>query len=723
VSRSAETGSFPYDAAVSASAAVRRALTPLLLAGALAAGAGAVAADPAHAAAKGAGGISPCRPVEIVSLRGSGAPGPTQIDARVAPWAPSSGPVTDLLAKLAGRLGDAAWGNVATMDLPYPAVPVPLVAKEDRSVGYTWEWATGGYVDSRDAGKANLRTVLTRLAACAGSTFVLVGYSQGAHALADLLPSLPSSLRDRIAGVALFGDPRFNPTSRAAFGDFNASRGGLAGQRPEFPAGLPVLSFCHALDPVCQGLAGTRVVVGPFGLVEYRPEGFSVDAHTSYAGDLTAIAATWLAKRLVKRGVATATAQPSLLPLDVSFVIDTTGSMDDSIDSVRENLAAIRAQLAAQATSFQAALTEYRDDEDDFQARLVTGLTADPAAFQSGLDGLTADGGGDTPESVFAGVGQGLRVQWRPGAARVLVLVGDAPPKDPEPITGTTFADVVRQANLAGVSISTLLVEDDDEAASAFAALSSATAGYAGRADTGDDVAGQIVETLRRGAGAPVAAVPRTTRTSARADDAAAAEVPAGFVGVPMRLSAAGSASPEGEDLTFTWTFGDGTTATTATPVVEHMWSAPFDGEVQLTVADESGRAARTVLHVHVFPDPPAPVGAPGTPKATAGAGRLELSWSAPRTGTPVAYRIASGDRVLGAVYQPAAGRRTSVVLRGVPTCTKLRVAVTASDALQRAATSRRAKAVVVRPARHRTVRRHGHRRTVTVAGSCRKHR
>src|SRR5690606_15270855 len=56
-------------------------------------------------------------------------------------------------------------------------------------------------------------------------------------------------------------------------------------------------------------------------------------------------------------------------------------------------------------------------------------FTADIAAFDTALQAITADGGGDGPESLNQGLAVAVdAMEWRPGSARLVFLIADAPP-------------------------------------------------------------------------------------------------------------------------------------------------------------------------------------------------------------------------------------------------------------------------------------------------------
>lgn len=141
---------------------------------------------------------------------------------------------------------------------------------------------------------------------------------------------------------------------------------------------------------------------------------------------------------------------------DIAFVIDTTGSMGDEIDGVRENVKTLAESIAKAARSYRIALVDYKDGPDEgdaYVARTDVDFTADVAQFQAGADALSADGGGDYAESVYSGVEQALNLKWRDGVKKSVFIIGDAPGKDPEPASGLTQKDVIAKASSEGVSL------------------------------------------------------------------------------------------------------------------------------------------------------------------------------------------------------------------------------------------------------------------------------
>ncbi|MEW1976681.1 VWA domain-containing protein [Microbacterium profundi] len=114
------------------------------------------------------------------------------------------------------------------------------------------------------------------------------------------------------------------------------------------------------------------------------------------------------------------------------FVIDTTGSMGGIIQATLDKARDIATRMNGSARSARVGLVEYRHYGDGFMARTVQPLTEDLATFGTALDSLYADGGGDWEEAVYSGIVTALAEDWRPSAARTIIVMGDAPAHDPD---------------------------------------------------------------------------------------------------------------------------------------------------------------------------------------------------------------------------------------------------------------------------------------------------
>ena len=138
---------------------------------------------------------------------------------------------------------------------------------------------------------------------------------------------------------------------------------------------------------------------------------------------------------------------------DVVWVIDSTGSMKDNIEDVRQDLNRILDFLDAVSKSYRVAIVQYNDPNAGIQASIVLPFSSDVPDIRAAIAGLGTRGGGDTPEHVYTGIFIALFLPWRPGARRTVIVLGDAPAKDPEPGTGLTRMQTVELANSINVSV------------------------------------------------------------------------------------------------------------------------------------------------------------------------------------------------------------------------------------------------------------------------------
>jgi hypothetical protein len=116
--------------------------------------------------------------------------------------------------------------------------------------------------------------------------------------------------------------------------------------------------------------------------------------------------------------------------LDVLFLLDSTGSMSDEIAELQNNILHISAQIdALGGIDTRYGLVTYRDRTDDYIVRNF-GFSADLSQFQTYLNSIVANGGGDHPESVNEALHDAIhRLDWRGGnTVQLIFLVADAEP-------------------------------------------------------------------------------------------------------------------------------------------------------------------------------------------------------------------------------------------------------------------------------------------------------
>lgn len=165
--------------------------------------------------------------------------------------------------------------------------------------------------------------------------------------------------------------------------------------------------------------------------------------------------------------------------IEVAFVMDTTGSMGGLLRAARLKAWSIANALADLEPRPDVAmgLVGYKDHGDEHVTRVVP-MTRDLDAFYGELAALRAIGGGDRPEAVDVALRDAVgALGWSapdPTTTRLIVLMGDAPPH----VHAPGLVEAAR-ARARGITVSTLLVGDDREAAAAFARIAAAGGGVA----------------------------------------------------------------------------------------------------------------------------------------------------------------------------------------------------------------------------------------------------
>jgi len=195
--------------------------------------------------------------IALVRVRGSG--DTRAVDAnlnRVGQVGNSGFQLTlDAVSKAFRHRAAQAGTMVNEYDLNYPALSTGVI-KSDVTAGRLFNSA---YMASVATGRDNLRTLLNVKKICTNQRLVLIGYSQGALVIGDVVAALSSADKARIAGLALFGDPRFDPADSAAQGSYEVTRYGFAalilGKRQTGPGfSNRARNYCYSEDLVCQGL-------------------------------------------------------------------------------------------------------------------------------------------------------------------------------------------------------------------------------------------------------------------------------------------------------------------------------------------------------------------------------------------------------------------------------------------------------------------------------------
>jgi len=191
--------------------------------------------------------------------------------------------------------------------------------------------------------------------------------------------------------------------------------------------------------------------------------------------------------------------------LDLCFIVDTTGSMGDDIDNAKANMSNILSHLSEKTSDYRVALIDYRDFAErtgisyDYPYKIQLQFTNDDTSILNAINGLGLGNGGDTEETVYSALMASVGLSWRANATKVIIILGDAAPLDPEPNTGYTFNSVLtalQNASIAvdynnsdrrvldSISVYSIGTSASDQAADFFRNISDNTGGtYVGVAD------------------------------------------------------------------------------------------------------------------------------------------------------------------------------------------------------------------------------------------------
>ncbi len=455
--------------------------------------------------------------------------------------------------------------------------------------------------------------------------------------ISDGLAILPQEIRNKIAYTAVFGDPTWdngpypfiNPFDTACIqGPHQWVRGsapcwagpGILGltKDPYVAADSEqrVGSWCRDGDGICTGAPLFILTNG--------------EAHGAYFDEAaeSALAAREAAEALqifVPAKAADFDASWDQFVFgaegaDLAIVFDTTGSMSGAIDDAKAQASELAQTWLDFFQNGRVGLVEFKDEGDPFVARIDAGLSNDVTAFQNAMNGLTASGGGDTPEAQLSGIMQALNgLDWADGATKVTIVITDAPGKDPEPGTGYTREQVSQRAlEIDPVAIYGVDVANSSTVSGFMQPLADATAGQVFVLESGQTLSDALFDVLDAAHSAPVAhlAGPYIAQT-----------------GTGITFSARDSFDASSTISGYEWDFdNDGTIdRTTTTPDTAFTYSAAYDGLASVRVVASDGLSAVATANVTVDGEglagraPLPPVSASATPT---GPSEVTVEWT-----------------------------------------------------------------------------------------------
>jgi predicted outer membrane repeat protein len=197
--------------------------------------------------------------------------------------------------------------------------------------------------------------------------------------------------------------------------------------------------------------------------------------------------------------------------LDFVICFDTTGSMGGDITAVGNAASQIVNAIAAEFASYRLALVDFRDYPDgnhgaltDWAYRDRVRFTTDANVLIRGIQQMAAGGGADNPEAIYTALMHSIDANaliarltangyanfidpnspglgdWRQGnkVMRVIMVLSDAPPHDPEPYTNYVLNDIITAANGENpIHIIPVVIRGDPTAENALSPVAVGTGG------------------------------------------------------------------------------------------------------------------------------------------------------------------------------------------------------------------------------------------------------
>ncbi len=207
---------------------------------------------------------------------------------------------------------------------------------------------------------------------------------------------------------------------------------------------------------------------------------------------------------------------PPLPKLDLVFLIDTTSSMGDDIVAVKAAASEIVEAIDLEGFDSRIAIADYRDypqlpygGSTDYVYNLNLPFSSDKDTIISSINGLSLGWGADTPESVYSALvntmedpnkdpANSANSGWRNGATKAIIIMGDAPPHQPEPWLGAhTLADVILTSeSIDPVIVYSIVIGSDQPTYDAFRDISDGTNGRVYSSPQAADVVAAILEAI-----------------------------------------------------------------------------------------------------------------------------------------------------------------------------------------------------------------------------------
>lgn len=140
------------------------------------------------------------------------------------------------------------------------------------------------------------------------------------------------------------------------------------------------------------------------------------------------------------------------VPVDFVFILDKTGSMQQSINNIRKHISSFTRTLISRGIDYRLGLVIFGDDLEK-----VYDPTETVAEFLHWMSTVKARGGGDEKENALEALEAATNLKYRPAANKVAVLITDAPyhqkGEDGFGVTNQTTETIIEELQLSEVRV------------------------------------------------------------------------------------------------------------------------------------------------------------------------------------------------------------------------------------------------------------------------------
>lgn len=279
-------------------------------------------------------------------------------------------------------------------------------------------------------------------------------------------------------------------------------------------------------------------------------------------------------------------------PIDVVFVVDVAGSMWDAAIT-KQNINKLLNDIKIYSPNARFALVTYNNHGSGFVSNVNVNQDFTANAMDIASKSLIVGNNKGTDfiknESVYSGIKKALDLKWREGVKKMVIVFGDQPTKDPEPVSHLTSKEIIKRAHdvdpVEIYSIYTGEIVNDS-----FRKVTEETSGKIYHASDTEEIVKSITSAVDSSLKKPFAWLygPYVAKT-----------------GTTLELDASGSYAMQGKIAKYEWDFNDDGKydATTTVPTVKHLFNDVYSGSVVVRVTDNNGVSALGSTHVDITKD------------------------------------------------------------------------------------------------------------------------